>query len=174
MALNTPVVGNATAKDTVYTMTPSSATLYSALASIGVTGPIIFSLFGEQKKFNITQKPKSAMMKRMTDGNVLIYNTPVNNLSGVEFTFQPGSPTIQTLSSIAQYQDTIRGPIVFTLNATSPTNLTTTQYQIFVLTTPFSGYEENERVEDVVFEFLAVPPTLVNIGALANTIGSLI
>ncbi len=173
MSLNVPIVGNATAKDTVYTMVPSNANLFSKLASIGVIGPVIWQQVGQQKKFNITQKAKSANMVRMLDGNVLVYNTPVNNIVGLEVTFSPASPTVQTLSNIAQYQDSV-GTIIWSLNATSPTNVTTTQYPILILTSQFSGYEENERVEDVAFEFLAIPPSLVNVGALANAIGNLI
>lgn len=173
MSLGTPIVGNATAKDTVYTMVPTSASLLPKLLSQGITGPIIFTQCGEQKKFNITKKPRNAQLKRMLDGNVLVYNTPIDNMVGIEFTFSPASPTVQTLANLAQLQDQI-GVITFSLNATSPSNLTTTQYPIFVLLTPFSGYEENERVEDVVFEFAAIPPGLVNVGALANLAGSLL
>lgn len=173
MALNTPLVGNATAKDTIYTLTPTSASLLPKLLSIGIIGPIIFTQVGQQKKFNITQKPKNTAFQRMLDGNVIVYNTPVANWVGIEFTFSPASPTVQTLSNLAQFQDSV-GPIVFSFNATSPTALTETSYPICVLTTPFSGYEENERIEDVVFEFAAIPPGLVNIGALTNAIGGLI
>lgn len=173
MALNVPLVGNATAKDTIYTLTPTSATLLPKLLSIGVVGPIIFTQSGQQKKFNITQKAKNTVMTRMTDGNVLVYNSPVQNWVGLEFTFSPASPTTQTLANLAALQDQI-GPIAFSMNATSLTALTTTNFPIFFLLTPFSAYEENERIEDVVFEFAGIPPSLVNLGALTNAIGGLI
>lgn len=174
MALGSIIVGNATAQDTIYTMVPKSATLGSLLGNIGVTGPIIFSLAGEQRKFNISQKAKSATLKRTTDGNTIAYNTPSSNIVGIEFSFQPASPTIQILSNIAKSQNTVGGPFVFSLNATNPSGQTTTQYEIFILTTPFSGFEENERVEDVVFQFEGIPPSMVNVGALASLAGGIL
>nr|WP_298657366.1 hypothetical protein [uncultured Flavobacterium sp.] len=173
MSINIPIVGNATAKDTVYTMVPSNASLLPKLLTIGITGPIIFQQFALNKKFNITQKPKNAELQRMTDGNFITYQSPSRNLGIVEVSFSPASPTVQTLSNLATLQESI-GNIVFSLNVTNPSSITTTQYPIFILLSSFGGYEENERVEDVTFEFGFAPSSLVNIGALANAIGNLI
>ena len=170
MSINNPIVSNVSAKDTVYTLIPSNATL---LSSIGITGPIIFTQVGEQRKYNITQKAANIDVKRMLDGNVITYQTPGTNLTGMEFTFSPASPTVQTLSNIAKYQDQV-GPVAFSLNATNVIGAVTTQYDLVFLTNPFSGYEENERQEDVVFNFVSIPPSLVNIGSLANAIGNVL
>ena len=173
MAINNPILGDATSKDTVYTMVASNANLLPILATQGITGPIILQQFGAQRKFNMTQKARNTAFARTTDSNVLVYNTPINNWVGIEITFVPSSPTVQTLSNLAMLQDQ-KGTIVFSLNATSPSRGTTVQYPFFILLTPFSGFEENERAEDVVFEFAAITPSMVNIGSLANTIGNLI
>ena len=173
MSINNPIVGDATSKNTVYTMVPSNANLLPLLATQGITGPIILQQFGAQRKFNLTQKAKNTILARTTDANILVYNTPVSNLVGVEITFLPSSPTVQTLSNLAQLQDQ-NGTIVFSLNATNPTRLTTVQYPFFILLSAFSGFEENERADDVVFEFGAIPPSLVNVGSLANAIGNII
>ena len=163
MSINNPIVSNVSAKDTVYTLIPSNATL---LSSIGITGPIIFTQVGEQRKYNITQKAANIDVK-------ITYQTPGTNLTGMEFTFSPASPTVQTLSNIAKYQDQV-GPVAFSLNATNVIGAVTTQYDLVFLTNPFSGYEENERQEDVVFNFVSIPPSLVNIGSLANAIGNVL
>jgi hypothetical protein len=174
MAINNPIVGNATSVDTVYTMVPSNANLLPVLLTQGITGPIILQQFGEQRKFNFTQRAKSGAFGRTTDGNVLVYNTPVSDWVGVEISFVPTSPTVQTLSNLAIVQRQLGGPIVFSLNATNASRITTVQYPFFILLTPFSGFEENERAEDVVFEFAAITPSMVNVGALANAVGNLI
>lgn len=173
MAIFTPVLGDGTAKDTVYTMTPTNSNLLPILLTQGITGPIIFQQMGRQRKFNITQKARSTMFTRTTDGNVFVAQTPINNWVGIEMSFVPTSPTVQTLSNLALLQDS-RGVLTFSLNATSPTRGTTTQYPMFILLTPFSGFEENELTEDVPFEFAALLPNMVNVGALANAIGNII
>ncbi len=173
MSLNNPVIGDATSKNTVYTMVATNANLLPLLLTQGITGPIIFQQFGERRKFNLTQKAKNTLFSRTTDANILVYNTPANNWVGVEFTFLPSSPTVQTLANLATLQDT-NGVIAFSLNATNPTRVTTVQYPTFILLTPFSGFEENERAEDVVFEFAALPPSLVNIGNLANLVNNIV
>jgi len=173
MAINNPIIGDGTSKDTVYTMVVSNANLEPVLLTQGITGPIILQQFGVTRKFNLTQKAVNTAFARTTDGNAFVYNTPVSNWVGIEITFLPTSPTVQTLSNLAQLQDQ-RGPIVFSLNATNPTRATTVQYPFFILLSAFSGYEENERAEDVAFEFAAINPSLVNVGSLVNTIGNII
>ncbi len=173
MSIFNPVIGDATAKDTVYTMTPTSATLLPILLTQGITGPIIFQQFATQRKFNFTQKARNSAFMRTTDGNILVYNTPINNWVGIEITFLPTSPTVQSLANLAILQDS-KGVMAFSLNATSPTRGTTVQYPTFILLSPFSGFEENERAEDISFEFAAIPPGMVNVGALANAIGNII
>jgi hypothetical protein len=170
MSINVPIVANVSSKDTIYTLIPSDSTL---LSSIGISGPIIFQQVGEQRKYNITQKATNVAVKRMLDGNIITHHTPGTNLTMVEFTFSPASPTVQTLANVAKYQDQV-GPVAFSLNVTNVVGATTTQYDLVFLTNPFSGYEENERQEDVVFTFTTVPPSLVNIGSLANAIGNVL
>lgn len=172
MILN-PLIGNATAKNTIYTLTPKSISLTAVLTNIGIVGPIIFTQAGQQKKYNITQKAKSSEMVRMLDDNLLVYCTPGTNLMGFEFTFSPNSPTVQTLANLAVLQNSI-GNIIFSMNVTNPVGLTTTTYPICTMLSPFSGFEENERTEDVTFEFKAVPPNMVNLGALTSLVGGLI
>lgn len=173
MSLNNPIIGDATSKNTVYTMVPTNANLLPLLLTQGITGPIIFQQFGASRKFNLTQKARNTAFSRTTDANILVYNTPVNNWVGIEVTFVPSSPTVQTLSNLATLQDA-NGVITFSFNASNPTRATTVQYPFFILLTPFSGFEENERAEDVTFEFAALVPSMVNVGSLANTIGNII
>lgn len=167
MAFNNTIVGNITAKDTIYTMVPKNS-LLPILAPLQITGPIIFQQFGTQQKFNVTQKGKNVEMMPTVDGNYVVYGTAISNIVELEFTFVASSPTVQILSNISQLQG--KNAFIFSLNITNPTMEAFTQYPNFVLTSTFSGLAENEKTDDVTFTFKASPPILVNAGSLQNII----
>jgi hypothetical protein len=135
-----------------------------------LVAPVIVTAAGIEDWFAV-EDAEAAIVEIGTDGVITGHSKPT--IVEGTITLQPMSPALEAFRTVAKLQEETGAIAYGTLTVVNPTGLWTIQYENFVVTTAFKGFELAVKVKDVPIKFKAqIPDSTVLGDALSIGLGA--